>query len=412
MENNDNSCFGEDIKPVITLMKSALGDILYSLDVSLDNPKDVYKKLKIDKKLGWKIYNVACEADPFIAAQFIPGKAACRNLFKSFRKLGAPKKLLKRAKEACRKFDLLVEKHADSRKEFDLMLLSCSEKGRHKAYLSQQKAAFTAYSHLLGVQASTHLCTWIFAPSADGDYHDIASIRGFIDFKRNRPNVPWLLEWAYFTDDDNVPKSLIKVEPLEKREPDQDDPTGVPFYYSFCSEPLPNVICSRKRDGRTVHELEEAPIGNTEAITCVTAQISRDVFKRYRTREDRYREVVVRARTPVERLVFDQIVHLDLIGPLEPELFIFGEFTGYDWAMPAEFRNPHSCLPMNASIQKLEMGLKATYTPYIQWYTDMIEDVFSKLQWDPAKFRTYRIVIDYPVIPSTVSMRSLLPKSE
>jgi len=205
---------------------------------------------------------------------------------------------------------------------------------------------------------------------------------------------------------------LIKVEPLEKREPDQDNPMGVPFYYSFCSKPLPNVICSRKRDGHTVHELEEAPIGNTESITCITAQISRDVFNSYRTKEDRYREVVVRARTPVERLVFDQIVHLDLIGPLEPELFIFGEFTGYDWSKPAEFRNPHSCLPMNVSIQKLGMGLKATYTPHIQWYTDMMEDVFSKLQWDPAMFRTYRVVIDYPVIPSTVNMRSLLREKE
>jgi len=138
----------------------------------------------------------------------------------------------------------------------------------------------------------------------------------------------------------------------------------------------------------------------------------RDVFKSYRTREDRYREVLVRARTPVERLVFDQIVHLDLIGPHDPELFIFGEFTGYDWSKPAEFRNPNSSLPMSVSIHKLGMGIKATYTPYIQWYTDMIEDVFSKLQWDPSKFRTYRVVIDYPVIPSTVNMRSLLPEKQ
>ena len=169
MENNDNFCFGEDIKPVITLMKNALGDLLYSLDISLDNPKDVYKNMKIDKKLGWKIYNVACEADPFVAAQFVPGKAACRSFLKDCRKLGASKILLKRAKDACQIFDLMVEKHADSRKEFDLMLLSCSDKGRSKAYLSQQKAAFTAYSHLLGAQASTQLCTWVFSPSASGE---------------------------------------------------------------------------------------------------------------------------------------------------------------------------------------------------------------------------------------------------
>ncbi len=412
MNNVRNLCFGEDIKPVITLLKNTLGDILYSLDISLDNPRDVYKKLKIDKKLGWKIYNVACELDPFLAAQFLPGKAACMNFMESCKKLGTPVKLLGRAKEACEEFNLLVEKHADSRKEFDLMLMSCSDKGRSKAYLSQQKAAFTANSHLLGVQAGTQLCTWVFSPSACGEYHDIASIRGFIDFRRNRSNVPWLLEWVHFTDDDNVPKSLVSVEQLEKRENDKNNSMGVPFYYSFCSAPLPNIISSSKRKEHIVHELEEAPIGNTESITCITAQIAREVFRKYRTEEDRFREVVVRARTPVERLVFDQIVHLDLIGPLEPELFVFGEFTGYDWAKSAEFRNPHSCLPINASVQKLGPGIRAAYTPYIPWYTDMLEDAFGKLLWNPEEFRTYRVVIDYPVIPSTVNMRSLLPERE
>jgi len=410
LENNEKICFGEDIQPVIIHMKKALGDILYSLDISLDNPKDVYKELKIDKKLGWKIYNVACEADPFLAAQFVPGKAACKNFMKICRKHGTPKRLLKKAGEVCQEFDHLVEKHADSRKEFDLMLMSCSSKGKSKAYLSQQKEAFNAYSHLLGVHASTQLCTWVFSPSASGESHDIVNIRGFIDFKRNRPNVPWLLEWAFFTDDNDVPKSLIQVEPLEKLESEQDDPMGVPFYYNFCSEPLPNVISSRKREGRIVHELEEAPIGNTESITCITAQKARNVFKSYRTEDDRFREVLIRARTPVERLIFDQIVHRDLVGPFDPELFIFGEFTGYDWAKAAELRNPHSSLPINTSIQKLGNGIRASYTPHINWYSDMIEDAFQRLQWDPEKFRIYRVEIDYPVIPSTVSMRSLLPE--
>jgi len=411
-DNIENRCFGEDIRSTVFLMRNTLGDILHGLDISVENPRDVYKKLNIDKKLGWKIYNVVCEEDPFLAAQFVPGKAACRNFMKLCKRLGTSKKLLRRAREACEAFDALVEKHADSRKEFDLMLLSCSDKGKSKAYLSQQKAAFTAYSHLLGVQASTQLCTWVFAPSATGEFHDIASIRGFIDFRRNRPNVPWLLEWAYFTDDDDVPKNLVQVEPLEPCPDSSENPMGVPFYYGFCSKPLPNVVSSRKREGRRVHELEEAPIGNTEAITCITAQVAREVFSSYRTREDRYREILVRARTPVERLVFDQIVHIDLIGPMEPELFVFGEFTGYDWAKAAEFRNPNSCLPIDASIQKLGFGTRSVYSPYIPWYTEMMDDVFDRLRWPADKFRTYRVVIDYPVIPSTVNMRSLLPERE
>jgi len=40
----------------------------------------------------------------------------------------------------------------------------------------------------------------------------------------------------------------------------------------------------------------------------------------------------------------------------------------------------------------------------------MLSDVFEKLDWDPDRFVTYRTVIEYPVVPSTVSMRSLLPE--
>lgn len=400
-------CFGEDIRSTISLMKSVMGDILLSLGISPDNPRDVYKKLHIDKKLGWKIYNVVAEEDPFLAAQFVPGRAACRKFMKLCRKLGTGDDLLTKAGGACSAFDRMVEKHANSRKEFDLMLMACSDKGKDKAYLSQQKAAFSAYSHLLGVQADTQLCTWVFAPSPDGKFHDVVSIRGFMDFRRNRPHVPWLLEWAYFTDDDDVPNSLVRVEPLEAPSPGSGD--EVPFYSRFCSQPLPEVLSSRRLEGRVVHELREAPIGNTEAVTCITAQKAGNVFSSCRTDQDRYREVLVRTRTPVERLIFDQVVHRDLAGPADPELFVFGEFTGYDWWKSAEHRNPGSLLPVDAEIQELGRGTGKAGTPHIPWYTEMLDDVFQKLDWPSNEFITYRVMIDYPVIPSTAIMRSLLP---
>ncbi|MFO8182590.1 MAG: hypothetical protein R6U39_00315 [Candidatus Aegiribacteria sp.] len=402
-----NAGFDEDIRSTISLMKTVMRDILLSLGISPDNPRDVYKKLNIDKKLGWKIFNVVAEEDPFLAARFVPGRAACRKFMKLCRKLGTADDLLRKAGEACRAFDRMVDKHADSRKEFDLMLMSCSDKGKDKAYLSQQKAGFNAYSHLLGVQADTQLCTWVFCPSSDGEFHDVVSIRGFLDFRRNRPHVPWLLEWAYFTDDDDVPKDLVRVEPLEDTSRGGAD--EVPFYSRFCSEPLPEVVSSRRLEGRVVHELQEAPIGNTEAVTCITAQKARNVFSSCRTDRDRYREVLVRARTPVERLVFDQIVHRDLAGPEAPELFVFGEFTGYDWSKSAERRNPGSLLPVDAKIQELGFGAGSAGTPHIPWYTEMLEDVFARLDWSSNEFITYRVIIDYPVIPSTAIMRSLLP---
>jgi len=417
MHFNSSSRFAEEISSTMILIRNAFGDILYSLNVSLNNPKDVYKMLKIDNKLGWKIYSVMCEVDPFIAAQYVPGKSACMSFVKSCKKLGTPEKLLRKVNEVCEQFNLMVEKHSDSRNGFNLMMLSFSEKGRSKAYQSQQKAAFLAFSHLLGVHANTQLATWILAPSDsragnDKPTVDVANITGFVDFQRNRPNVPWLLEWAFFSSDDDYAGTKIRTFPLENEELDKENPTKVPFYYSFCSEPLPIVSSSRNYDGRTIFELDEGPVGNTESITYLTGQISRNVFKGYRTAKNNYRNVKVRSRTPVERLLFDQIIHKDLLGPGEPELYIFGEFTGYDQAASADQINKHCRLPIDVFIQKLGTGISSTYTTHIPWYTKMLEDAFTRLQWDPSEFTTYRAVIDYPIIPSTIHMRSILPEEK
>jgi len=84
MSSGEDPCFGEDIRSRIILMKGILSEILDSLGISVHNPRDVYKKLNIDKKLGWKIYNVIAETDPFLAAQYVPGKAACRSFLSPF----------------------------------------------------------------------------------------------------------------------------------------------------------------------------------------------------------------------------------------------------------------------------------------------------------------------------------------
>ncbi len=405
-----DSRFTEDLKSTISTIKSVILDTLVQLDIPVDNPRDVYRILEIDKKLGWKIFNVVSEEDPFLAAQFVPGKVACGKFLRLCSKLGTPPELIKRAKQACKSFEEMVKRHADSRSEFDLMLMSCSSKGKSKAYLSQQKTAFNAYSHLLGVQAVTQLSTWAFHPSDDGVNMDVANIRGFMNFRRNRPKVPWILESSRFIDDKGTVPDRVSPRPLDNQPGRNSDPMEVPFYRRFCSEPLPDVISSVCYAGRVIHELREAPIGNTETTTLITAQIAGNASSRFRTANDRYREVAVRARTPVKKLVLDQLVHMDLLdGPEKPELLVFGEFTGYDWGKPSDMKNPNSILPIEVDVSTHGPGLESAYTPFVPRYLEMLRDAFEKLGWPGHKFVLYRAIIEYPVIPSSVIMRSPLP---
>ena len=402
--------FEEDVREIISLLRNSFGLLFKSVPESLRSAHEVHKAFGVDRKLGWKIFKMVTEEDPFLAAQFVPGPGACRKFLRKASGRGVPSDVVASCRESLQSFAAMVETHAGDRASFDLMLLSCSEKGMQQAYRSQQKAAFQAYSHLLGVQARTQFCSWIFGVSSNSTRHDVLNIRGLVDLRRNRPNVPWLMEQVHFTDDDGNIDRDVDVVPLVSPDPDEDRLPAPPYYFDFCSRPLPSVVSSVNRDGHMVHELAEGPLGDTEAMTCVTAQVARSVFECYRTEHDRFREILVLARTPVETLILDQISHRDILGPHEPELFVFGEFTGYEWAESAEHRSPHSRLPMDSLVHKLGTGVQAAFTAHIPRYVEMLEDAFGRMGWNPDGFVVYRTVIEYPVIPSTINMRTLLPE--
>ncbi|MBN1433844.1 hypothetical protein JW921_03735 [Candidatus Fermentibacterales bacterium] len=409
MMNGSQSSFEGDVRETMSLVRGVFGEVFRALPETLRSAHEVHKAFGVDRKLGWKVFKMVTDEDIFLAAQFVPGPGACAKFLRKASARGLDSSLIDGCKKALGDFSRMVERHAGDRAAFDLMLLSCSEKGMAQAYRSQQKAAFVAYSHLLGVQARTQFCTWVFGLSDDRMSHDIIALRGFVDLRRNRPNVPWLMEQARFTDDDGNPDNDVAVRPLVGAAADG-SPLPAPFYHEFCSSPLPQVIGSVSKNGRFFHELAEGPLGDTEAMTCVTAQVARAVFPAWRTDQDRFREILALSRTPVEALILDQVAHRDLLGPHEPELFAFGEFTGHEWAESAEHRNPHGRLPIDARVQMLGWGAAAGFTALVPRYVEMLEDVFRRMGWDGSDFAVHRAVIEYPVIPSTVNMRTLLPE--
>jgi hypothetical protein len=406
--------FETDVRNIMSVMKSAIGSIFDCQPKPLVSPHDVQHAFGIDKKLGWKLYRVISENDVYFSAQFVPGAAAFRKFLRAAGKHDVPAELTARADRAMQDFVRIAELHAGDRSSFDLMLLSCSEIGRMQAYNSQQKAAFVANSHLLGVQAKTQFSTWFFAPSADtADYHDIASIRGVIDLRRNRPNVPWLIEGAYFMNDEGELKSNLNILPLDdslRVEPGKRIP---PFWRTYCSTPLPQVIRWMDAEAHTIFELTGGDIGNTEAATCTTAQIARAVFPIFRSETDRYREICVKARTPVETFLVDQFVHEDVLGVDKPELQVFGDFVHSTWPHGAvETRMDSSQLPTAETVHHLGSGPEVSYTSSVPRYVEMVREVFSRTGWDGSKFHLFRVRLSYPVIPSSVYTVCTLPEKK
>jgi hypothetical protein len=364
--------------------------------------------LNIDKKLGWRVFKLVQGSDLFTAAQHVPGTAGVRIFLQAANERGVPTRLTESVARAVKEFDRLIEVHAGDRASLEMMMSGYAKRGRRQGDLMHRKAAFRANSYLWGVQAKTHLKADFLHPSDAPGRFDIASVRGFVGFRRIRADVPWVIARARCTDDSGKLRNGFVREPLEPPE-DVSVPTGgVPLLRRFCTKPLPEIRRVDGPHGFVEDELVEGPVGDTAAITCIIGEVAREVASYYRDARNRYGRLTARMRTPCEVLLFDQFVHEGMFGPILPDMLVYSDLhSGPD--IPLEQRS-RDRLPMVESVDYLGKGASVIHTPDVPGYADMARYVFERLGWDGERFDVYRIRIQYPIIPSTVAMRHELPE--
>ena len=138
----------------------------------------------------------------------------------------------------------------------------------------------------------------------------------------------------------------------------------------------------------------------------------RGSFPGHRTENEQSLVLSYSVASPVERLIADTFAHLDLLDGFNPEIHMFGDFLKYRKGNSIKNRDPSDELPIFSSIKMLGNGISSAYTSNILWYSEMLKDTFRRLEWDPDQFGLFRLIVDHPIIPSTVYIVSPLPSVE
>jgi hypothetical protein len=381
-------------------LRNAISSILRALPVSIDQPCNVYRTLSIDRMLGWKLFKIYELEDIFLAAQYIPRKAAFGSFLKASAANGISPPLLDEARQAFDEFTALVDVHAGDRSSLELMLLAFSEDGLIQVYREQQKAAFHANRFIYGLEARVEFFTQFVSPSSDKRYLDITHIKGFVDMRRNRPNVSWCYEHPL------TRKRSGTIEP-----PDFDRPLvnpeelpgdgSIPWYPEFCSCEFPDV----EKHLDSVDYLQEIfpdSTGKTALMTLVFAN-------HYRTENQMDFEegdgTSLKISTPVETLVMDMFIDRDLLNRPELQLRVF---TDVDYRgcphVPGYLRSQRERLPTDSSVRFMGRGISASYLHEVRRYEEILRDAFSRRGLDDTKYDLYRVKLEYPVIPSTIAV--------
>ncbi|MFH1749246.1 MAG: hypothetical protein ABIG44_19620 [Planctomycetota bacterium] len=410
ISTDDAVPFEEHARNALLRIKGAFVEIIDALPGHITRPRELSKALKIDTKLAWKVAKVAHGADPFAAAQYIPGAAANKAFLESAAAQGVPATRIHEAEAALEEFERLVDLHAGDRPTLEMMLLSYAREGRAQADLAHRKAAFAANSYIWGVRASTHLKADFVHPAAEIGRLDFVTLRGFVGLRRIRPNVPWVIDRARLANDDGTLRRRPIRQPLDPAGDTADGSAEAPLVREFCSKPLPVFRRVEAPDGFMEDELAPGEVGNTGAVTCITGEVLHNAASQYSTEHDRWATHAVRMRTPCEELLFDLLVHEDLFGPLKPDLAVYSELAGGPPVLPIESRE-RDRLATWEWVEYLGKGPAVVHTPHVPRYAEMIRYTLDKLGWDGKRFDVYRVRMQFPIIPTSVLVTYELPEA-
>lgn len=361
-------------------------------------PTDLEKTLGIRPKLAWQVHRVAHADEPITEVGNVPGRAAIARFLEAAAKRGIPSQYITAVQRTHQEFQKVVKFHASSRDAFDSMASAIAANGSEQLDLQYKRLAFKSATYLWGIQAKAQLSCYIHWPSADvPDMMDVISLRGLIGLRRFRRNVSWVVSRSRIADDDGVVRHKSVRQPIDY---DPDDPHQIGLLRKFCTHPLPKFRITPGERGFINISVEGETVGNQSAMTCLFADSWRAAWPMYRCEGNQYHVHGSIIRTPAEVLVRDVIFHEAAnVDPATRVVQIYGDHRATTLEIGGR---EHDCLPLREEIVYLGKGADALATPHVPNYPEMFQYVLDRMGWDASKLHIFRLIMDYPIMPSTV----------
>lgn len=399
MDRPSLTAFEDHLGAVFGAIRGSLISLLSGAGLNPTEPQEMARQLGVSRNLTWKISRVVGAPDMFQAFLHIPGDEGLEILVAAIERRGCSATHLAAFNDARQELDRLVVRHAGDRATFDLILDGMGGRDAAERLEHSRKLAFRGNSGLWGAQARARSTTVLLLPGAsDAERVDVVMLGGLVDLRRLRPRTPWPIFFKHSFDAQGNPDlSPPPEEPLDPPSPDRAN-----LLREFCSPDLP-PIRTVPTSGGVEYVLDSGPIGNLGKCTCFFGSIFRGRAGRYRSPDDTHAEFVSHIHQPTETLQFDVIVDERLGLGRDPEVLIRGK-VGHSGSA-------HSGLPLPFLERAVELPgpHPALDSPWVPQYGRLIEWTLSRLGADPGFLRAHRLVMKYPPMHATVSLRYALP---
>jgi hypothetical protein len=397
----DGSTLEVEVTEVLGGVQFAFSEVVRAVPGPTSRPHEIGETLGLHKTLAWKLAKLVEARDPVTVYQRLPGRGAVEKVLDAAQRQGVDVPALERVRGALSTLDAFIAEHAGDRDSFEIILAGMSPDGTADRDIMFRKAGFRATSHIWGVDARTLLRTVIVHPGERDRWIDAAVIFGCIELRRLHADRSWLLNRWRPTDDLGRPIPVVR-EPIDAVANGQ-----APVLSGFCTEAEPRIQRVVRDELVVEDEILDGPIGRAGVATYVLGEVVRDVMPTYRDEANEMVAQNLEIRTPCRHVVFDHLVPKDLFGRVHPRLRMFGEIAGRPlyWNL----RSQRDRLPVPETVEPRGSGVEALSTPEVPRYPEMVEHVCDRLGWDVETFDVYRVHMEYPYVPSMISIDYPLP---
>jgi len=394
--------FSNDAHEVVRGLRGAFSELLVSIGADPSTPGSISEHLGLNKNLAWKLTKIISAEDPAAALEQMPGPPGIRILLKGIEKTSAEPPLVQTARDAISDYERLIEVHTGDRATLDMMGSNLAIKGRQSRDEQHRKQLYQGSSYVWGAQARTLLKIGMMMPSTTEGSVDLANVNSFIDFRRIRPDVSWIMSRRSSNNHDNRKGLAYDHEAIDQDFARNED--RAPLMPEFCSDPLPELRRVEDRDAVS-YELTEGPAGNTGALTCTAGTMHRDL-PMYRSAENSWGTHIARCEVPSELMIVDMLFHRDLAFALEPIAELYSDVAG--------MTSTHVRTSLHLSEQLMDLGVSKNPPPTPQYtrYRAMIDWLMERMGYAYEDFHAFRIKIAYPAFPTALEIKHPLAERE
>ncbi len=392
--------FDQHCRDAVLGLRAALLELYREVKADPTAPQDVARRFSLNKNLSWKISRILQSEDALAAVPNIPGNSGLTILLDAMKNAGAPESSIMRVQAASRAFERMVDTHTGDRAGLELTLDSMGGEGA--ALERSRRLAFQGNSGIWGIQCQTRLAAQFVAPSHDDpDLLDLAFVAGWQGVRRLRPIDRWPAFQIFLRHDDGT-----DISDNSNNLPLAPDKNGGSWMLNeFCTGAMPEMHSRRAPNG-ICYEFGDGPVGRTGEFGCFYGNLRPMVVSRYASKKDTLGEFHVGITIPAAVLLFDIFVHRDLPEALAPEVLVRGRLqTHFDY-------QDHSLIRLPVRTRVHDLGRNPSVaTPLVNGYDRLINTAMTAGGWELTEFHCLRLILEYPPMPSTVTMQYQLPEA-